>query len=109
VFFPEGTFTAFAGLQPFRMGAFVTAARSRVPVVPVAIRGARAIVRGSEWFPHRGRLEVTIRPPITPQGEGWQVAIDLRDAARREISRYCGEPDLVEGNDPENGDAGANP
>jgi len=96
VFFPEGTFTGFAGLQPFRMGAFVTAARSNVPVVPVAIKGARGIVRDSEWFPRRGRLEVTVCPPITPQGEGWQVALDLRDAARREISRYCGEPDLVE-------------
>jgi len=96
VFFPEGTFTSFAGLQPFRMGAFVTAVRSNVPVVPVAIKGARDIVRGSEWFPHRGSLEVTVCPPITPQGEGWQVALDLRDAARRDISRYCGEPDLVE-------------
>jgi 1-acyl-sn-glycerol-3-phosphate acyltransferase len=96
VFFPEGTFTSFAGLQPFRMGAFVTAVRSDVAVVPVAIKGARDIVRGSEWFPRRGSLEVTIRPPVTPQGEGWQVALDLRDAARREISRYCGEPDLVD-------------
>ncbi|MGD2112751.1 MAG: 1-acyl-sn-glycerol-3-phosphate acyltransferase [Gammaproteobacteria bacterium] len=95
VFFPEGTFTRFPGLQPFRMGAFVTAARSNVPIVPVAIRGARDIVRGDDWFPRRGSIEVTVRPPILPAGEGWQVAIDLRDAARREISRYCGEPDLV--------------
>ena len=96
VFFPEGTFTTFEGLQPFRMGAFVTAARAGVPVTPVAIRGARSIVRGSNWFPHRGRIEVSIRPPIAPSGEGWQVALDLRDAARAEIARYCGEPDLVE-------------
>jgi len=96
VFFPEGTFTGFAGLQPFRMGAFVTAVRSNVPVVPVAIKGARNIVRGSKLFPHRGRLEVTICPPITPHGEGWQVALNLRNAARRDISRFCGEPDLVE-------------
>ncbi len=95
VFFPEGTFTTFEGLQPFRMGAFVTAARARVPVVPVAIRGARNIVRGDKWFPHRGRIEVTICAPIQPQGEGWQVALDLRDAARHEIAKYCGEPDLV--------------
>lgn len=97
VFFPEGTFTTFPGLQPFRMGAFVTAVRTSVPVTPVAIRGARNIIRGSNWFPRRGRIEVTVLPPITPSGEGWQVALDLRDAARTEIARYCGEPDLVEG------------
>lgn len=95
VFFPEGTFTTFEGLQPFRMGAFVTAARARVPVVPVAISGARNMVRGDDWFPRRGRIEVTVCAPIEPRGEGWQVALDLRDAARHEIAKYCGEPDLV--------------
>jgi len=99
VFFPEGTFTTFPGLQPFRMGAFVTAVRTRVPVTPVAIRGARNIIRGSNWFPRRGHIDVTVRPSITPAGKGWQVALDLRDAARVEIARYCGEPDLVEGSD----------
>jgi 1-acyl-sn-glycerol-3-phosphate acyltransferase len=103
VFFPEGTFTSFAGLQPFRMGAFVTAARSNVPVVPVAIRGARDIVRGSHWFPYRGRIHVTICPPVWPQGTGWEVALNLRNAARRAIVPYIGEPDLVEG---ENGETG---
>ena len=96
VFFPEGTFTTFEGLQPFRMGAFVTAARAGVPLLPVAIRGARSIVRGSDWFPHRGTIDVSICPPVQPEGEGWQVALDLRDAARAEIVRHCGEPDLVE-------------
>jgi 1-acyl-sn-glycerol-3-phosphate acyltransferase len=95
VFFPEGTFTTFPGLQPFRMGAFVTAARAEVPVVPVGITGARNIVRGSHWFPYRGRIEVTILPPVHPQGEGWDVALKLRDAARTAIAAHCGEPDLV--------------
>jgi 1-acyl-sn-glycerol-3-phosphate acyltransferase len=96
VFFPEGTFTSFPGLQPFRMGAFVTAARSKADVVPVAIQGARDILRGSHWFPYRGRINVTISAPISPTGEGWQVALNLRDAARREIRRHCGEIDLTE-------------
>ena len=100
VFFPEGTFTTFAGLQPFRMGAFVTAVRTNVPVTPVAIRGARNIIRGSNWFPRRGKIEVTVRPPVAPAGEGLQVALNLRDAARAEIARHCGEPDLL--NDPDN-------
>ena len=96
VFFPEGTFTTFAGLQPFRMGAFVTAARTNNPVIPIAIEGARNIQRGSNWFPRHGRIRVTIGPPIQPEGEGWQVALTLRDAARREISQHCGEVDLVD-------------
>ena len=101
VFFPEGTFTTFPGLQPFRMGAFVTAVRTSVPVTPVAIRGARDIIRGNNWFPRRGCIDVTIRPPVMPSGKGWQVALDLRDAARIEVAKYCGEPDLVEGTDGE--------
>jgi 1-acyl-sn-glycerol-3-phosphate acyltransferase len=96
VFFPEGTFISFAGLQPFRMGAFVTAARSGTPVLPLAIEGARNIVRGDHWFPRRGPVTVTIRPPVEPEGTSWQDALGLRDAARREISAWCGEPDMIE-------------
>jgi 1-acyl-sn-glycerol-3-phosphate acyltransferase len=96
VFFPEGTFISFPGLQPFRMGAFVAATRSGAAVVPVAIRGARNVVRANHWLPQRTRIEVVIRPPIPPTGKSWQDALKMRDAARREISAYCGEPDLVE-------------
>jgi 1-acyl-sn-glycerol-3-phosphate acyltransferase len=97
VFFPEGTFISFPGLQPFRMGAFVAAVHSGAAVVPVAIRGARNIIRTGHWLPRRTRMEVIIRPPIPATGAGWKDALKLRDAARREISAWCGEPDLVEG------------
>jgi hypothetical protein len=29
-------------------------------------------------------------------GDSWAVAVQLRDAARTEILRHCGEPDLVD-------------
>jgi 1-acyl-sn-glycerol-3-phosphate acyltransferase len=96
VFFPEGTFMSFPGLQPFRMGAFVAAVHSGAPVLPVAIRGGRNFIRDTDWRPRRTRIEVVIRPPIAATGKGWQDALKLRDAARHEISRWCGEPDLVE-------------
>jgi 1-acyl-sn-glycerol-3-phosphate acyltransferase len=99
VFFPEGTFISFAGLQPFRMGAFVAAAHSGTTVVPVAIRGARNALDSETWLPRRTRIEVIIRPPIPASGESWQDALKMRDAARLEISEYCGEPDLVESSD----------
>ena len=93
-FFPEGTFARMPGLLPFRMGAFLAAAQAGAPVVPVTIRGTRSILRAGSWFPRRGRLEVIVEPPISPDGEDWAAAVRLRDAARAAILRHCGEPDL---------------
>ena len=94
IFFAEGTFTRTAGLLPFRMGAFVVAAQTGVPLVPVTIRGARSVLRDGSWFARRGALVVTIAPPLAPSGSDWNAAVALRDAARAEILRHCGEPDL---------------
>ena len=95
IFFAEGTFTRSAGLLPFRMGAFVVAAQTGVPLVPVTIRGARSVLRDGSWFARRGALSVTISAPVTPQGSDWNAAVSLRDDARVQILRHCGEPDLV--------------
>jgi 1-acyl-sn-glycerol-3-phosphate acyltransferase len=95
VFFPEGAFTRTPGLLPFHMGAFVAAAEAGVPVVPVTIRGTRSILRSDQWFPRRGTISVIIGAPLSPAGADWSAAIRLRDAARAEILRHCGEPDLA--------------
>ena len=97
VFFPEGTFSRIPGLMPFRMGAFVVAAEAGAPVVPVSIRGTRSILRDGHWFPRRGIITVTIGKPIAAEGKGWDAAIRLRNKTRAEISRHCGEPDLMPG------------
>jgi acyl carrier protein len=99
VFFPEGTFDRMPGLLPFRMGAFVAAAQSGVPVVPVAIRGTRSILRAGSWFPRRGAVRVTVTAPLIPEGNDWSAAVKLKEKARQTILRYCGEPSL--------GDAGS--
>ncbi|MCP4205091.1 MAG: AMP-binding protein [bacterium] len=95
--FPEGTFDRAPGLRPFRLGAFMLAAESGVPVVPVAIRGTRSVLRGNKWFPRKGQISLTIRPPIRAQGSDMAAAAKLRDAVRAEILDYCGEPDLAGG------------
>ena len=95
VFFPEGTFTRMPGLLPFHMGAFLAAVEAGIPVVPIAIRGTRSILRADSWFPRRGTISVTIGAPIAPDGSDWAAAIRLRDAARAEILKHCGEPDLT--------------
>lgn len=96
LFFPEGTFDRMPGLLPFHMGAFLIAAGHRLPLVPVAIKGTRSMLRSEVWFPRPGRIEVVIGEPITTPAEGddWASAMALRDAARRCIEAGTGEPSL---------------
>jgi len=95
VFFPEGTFDRRPGLREFRMGAFLVATRTGLPIVPVGIRGARSILRDGTWFPRWGAAAVAIGEPIAPTGGDWAAAVALRDRVRAEIVRLSGEPDRV--------------
>jgi 1-acyl-sn-glycerol-3-phosphate acyltransferase len=94
VFFAEGTFTRTPGLLPFHLGAFIAACRTGLPVVPVALRGTRSVMRSDHWFPRRGAVQVTVSPPIMPDGDDFAAALRLRDATRARILEFCGEPDL---------------
>jgi 1-acyl-sn-glycerol-3-phosphate acyltransferase len=96
LFFAEGTFRRQPGLLAFHMGAFVTAARAKVPLVPVAIRGTRNILLPDSGWPRRGEIEVSIGQPIEADkcGDEWQAAQKLRDTARQFILQHCGEPDM---------------
>ena len=102
MFFPEGTFTRVPGLMQFHMGAFTIAAKAKVPIIPITIRGIRSIFRSDSWLPHHGALTVIIGPPINPaditvsdKSDVWNLALILRDNARKQILRNCNEPDLA--------------
>jgi len=95
IVFPEGTLLRHTGLLPFRTGAFQTAAHAQVPVVPVALRGVRSVLRDGTWYLRRAPVSVTIGAPIAPEGGDWNAAVKLRDMVRTEILKHCGEPDLA--------------
>jgi 1-acyl-sn-glycerol-3-phosphate acyltransferase len=86
VFFPEGTFRRASGLQAFKLGAFVVAAETAAPLVPVALDGTRSMLRDEARLPQRHAVRVSIGAPIAPIGPGWEHALSLRDAARRAIA-----------------------
>ncbi|MBI2383038.1 MAG: AMP-binding protein, partial [Gammaproteobacteria bacterium] len=93
--FPEGTFTRRAGLAPFHLGAFAVAAQCGLPVVPVALRGTRSVLRPGNLLPLRRPVAVVAGPALRPESDGgWKAVLRLRDAARAAILRHCGEPDL---------------
>jgi len=98
--FPEGTFQDIPGLLNFHMGAFLIAAETGVPIVPIAIRGTRSILRGRSKFARHGSITVTVGEAIdaveSPQmdtTDPWKRAVQLRNLARRWILRHCGEPE----------------
>ena len=88
--FAEGTFRDQPGLLPFKRGAFLMATRAGVPVLPVVIRGSRQFFGGGLKLPMWHPIEIEILAPLAPRGP----AQDMLDAARREIAKRCGEPDL---------------
>ncbi|MBK9129859.1 MAG: 1-acyl-sn-glycerol-3-phosphate acyltransferase [Phycisphaerales bacterium] len=104
-FFPEGTFGDGPGLLPFHHGAFVASVAAGAPVVPVAIRGTRAVLRDLGCLPRRGPVAIEVGAAIDAEagGDPGQQADTLLARARAFIAARCGEPDLgtdVPGADP---------
>jgi 1-acyl-sn-glycerol-3-phosphate acyltransferase len=95
-FFPEGTFGQQAGLAAFRSGAFAIAARTRLPIVPVAISGTRAVLPGNTFIPRPGRICIDLAPALpAPASTRRQDLAGTIRATRQAILERIGEPDLV--------------
>ena len=94
--FPEGTRSRTGELLPFKKGGFVMALKAQAPIVPVAIRGARAAMRkGSPWI-QPVHIHVAFGEPIPTAG----LELDDRDglvaAVRGEVQRLLqGQADEV--------------
>jgi 1-acyl-sn-glycerol-3-phosphate acyltransferase len=93
VVFPEGTFRRAPGVLPFKLGAFVVAARTATPVIPVALIGTRSLLRAGQWLPRRTEVVIEIGAPIVASRNDWAAAVALRDAARHAILQRVPEPD----------------
>ena len=93
--FPEGSLARATGLRPFHLGAFAVAAATRSPIVPVAVRGTRDIVRAGSYLPRRGSVRVTVGAPVEPPGDDYSGQVAAAEALRRELASLAGEP-LVE-------------
>jgi len=65
------------------------------PICPVAVSGARRILRDHTYLPRPGRITVTFGPLVTPNraaGDDWREIVRLRDETREIIGRNAGEP-----------------
>ena len=96
VVFPEGTRSTDGKLQPFRMGTFLLAARCRLPILPVVIRGTAPLHSRNAFACYPGTVKVDVLPPIEPPGKMSAAEILGAVAAlqKRAEAIYQAVPDL---------------
>lgn len=83
-FFPEGTFDERRRIAKFHSGAFAIAERSQMPVVAVAIHGAREVMPPGGVMLYRTPLRVEILAVLAASG--------AKQRSREMIAAAVGEP-----------------
>lgn len=73
--FPEGTRSRTGQLLPFKKGGFIMAIKGQVPVVPVAITGAREAMRKGSYVIQPVTVNVRFGRPVESEG----ITLDGRD------------------------------
>jgi len=68
VFFPEGGTSFDGAIKPFKGGGFVLAGQSQASIVPVTIRGSRAILLPKTYHVRGGPVDVILGQAIPSEG-----------------------------------------
>jgi len=84
--FPEGTRSKSGDLQDFKDGAFRLAIDQQVPIIPLAVIGAREALIKHDWRFGYSDAEVRVLEPIDVDGLTRDDVGDLRDRTRAAIS-----------------------
>ena len=88
--FPEGTRSLSGTLLPFQRGGFLLALKSGLPIVPVGIRGTRAIQRKGVWTIRPGTVTVTYGAPIDCAAFGVRRVRELIEEVQRQVAEMAG-------------------
>jgi long-chain acyl-CoA synthetase len=69
--FPEGRHSRDENLLPFQAGVGMIAARLRIPVVPIRLRGSNRVLPHGARMARPGRVTVTIGQPLHLEGDDY--------------------------------------
>jgi 1-acyl-sn-glycerol-3-phosphate acyltransferase len=88
--FPEGTRGLTDVLLPFQRGGFLLALKSGLPIVPVGVRGTRALQPKGSWTIRPGTAVVSYGAPIDPAAYGLRRKAELTHEVRARIAELAG-------------------
>jgi 1-acyl-sn-glycerol-3-phosphate acyltransferase len=85
VVYPEGTRSQTGRLQPFKKGAFMMAIDAGVPIVPVSISGATAIMPKAQIKIYPETVRITLHKPIESKSVTKDDVALLMNATRERV------------------------
>lgn len=88
--FPEGTRSKTDTLLPFERGGFLLAMKTGLPIVPVGVRGTRAIQAKGSLAIRPGPIEVRYGAPISAADYGIRRKGELIAEVRRRVAALAG-------------------
>src|SRR5437867_7515178 len=80
--FPEGATSRDGSIKPFKGGGFMLATKSDAAIVPITIRGSRAVLVPNTYHLRAGSVEVIVGRPVGSQGAS---ASELAQRVREEV------------------------
>lgn len=86
VFFPEGTRSPDGKLLPFKKGGFKIAFAAGVPILPVTVRGSRAVLPKGTARVRPGTIELVIHEPVPLDGYSEENREELMDRIKATIA-----------------------
>ena len=88
--FPEGTRSRSGALLPFKKGGFIMALKAQVPVVPVAISGARHAMKKGSFIIRPVHVRVRFGAPVHTAGLRHEDRDRLISTVREEVQALLG-------------------
>ncbi len=87
IVFPEGTRSRTGEVQPFKKGPFALALEARVPIVPVAVSGSRAVTPSGMVAVWPGTIRIAVGEPVDPTRHPDRLSL-LTEVRRRIIELH---------------------
>jgi 1-acyl-sn-glycerol-3-phosphate acyltransferase len=90
LFYPEGTRSRDGRVQAFQRGAFLVALKTRAPILPVGVAGARRVMPRGTLRVTPGTITVRFGAPIETAALKVREKTDLIERVRAEVGRLAG-------------------